>query len=210
MRYFEIMSEVYYRGTRDEPERSARPSMSFTDDKDVANVYAASPKTGDYVPGSRVSKANFEMKKPVDLSREMMMDLNTALGEVGVMDPSERVDDVLMLINGLRQMEERGHPFHHKIINGLDWDELLSAVRKSAAREDWDRFFNLLDYTSVDTYALCDTKTFVRLAKEHGFDGIIHMDSFDAGAKVGNKLLGKQMGNSHLTYRPFGDVNWGV
>lgn len=210
MREWLNLFEKYYRGTQREPEQTVRSALSFTDDKDVASVYAASPKTGDYVPGSRVSAADFEMKNPVDLSSHMQIDLNNALGYAGINDASENVDDVLRLVIGLQRLEERGMRFHYKIVNGLDWDELRFAIHKSASKEDWDTFFNLLDYTIVDSYAICDTPTFVRIAKEHGHDGIIHLDNFDAGVKVADKLLGKQKPNSHITYRPFGEIKWGL
>lgn len=210
MRHLIDIMEKYYRGTRDEPEKSARTSLSFTDDKDVASVYAASPVTGNYISGSRVSGAEFEMKNPVDLSNEMQIDLNNAFYAVGISDASEHVDDVLKLINGLSKLHDKGWNFHYKIINNLDWDDLKSAIYKTAQRDDWDSFFNLLDYTFVDTYALCDTPTFIRLAKQNGFDGIIHMDNFDAGVKIADSLLGKKKDNKHLTYRPFGDIKWGL
>jgi len=204
------LAEAYYRGTRSDPTHSKRPTLSFTTDPDVASVYASVPKTGEYGSGAQVSKADFEMKNPVDFSDMEQVSLHDALAATGMADPSEHVDDVIKLILALAKMSDNDIPFDYKIYNNLDWFELAKFVRSAANSEDWDRFFDMLDYTVVDTYALCDTKTFIRLAKQGGHDGIIHQDIFDGGAKVALKLIGKNMNNRHLTYRPFGAVKWGV
>ena len=204
-----VRESTYYRGSRDEPELTKRSSLSFADDPDIASVYAAHPETQQYTDKSRVSRAQFDLKNPVDLSYTVNIDLNTALGQVGVLDASENIDDVISLLIELENMEDRGVPFHYKILGGKSWDELQSKLIRYKDKEDWDSFFLLLDNTMIDCYALCDTKTYARLAKEHGYDGIIHLDSFDAGAKVATKLLNKEKPNTHLTYRPFNDVKWG-
>lgn len=204
-----VVEATYYRGSRLDPERTTRPTLSFTDDPDVASVYAADPQTKKYTSGSRVTKAQFDLKNPVDLSHEVQIDLNTALSEAGMADPSEHLDDVLKLIGGLAAMEDRGTIFHYKIINDLDWVELSRALRRTASAEDWSRFFDLLDFTYVDGYALADTKTFTRIAKANGRDGIIYQDAFDIGSNVAHSLIGKTKPATHLTYRPFLPVRWG-
>lgn len=208
MRRLLTITETFYRGTRRDPEKTLRPSLSFTDDPDVASVYASEPGKDAYGAGAQVAKANFDLKRPVDLEGPTVT-LYDAFVALGV-DPTDHEDDVLKLIAGLMRIQDRGRSFYFDTLHYIEFiDHLSPELRRLADRNDWSSFTTVLEQTTVDAYAICDTATYTRLAKEQGFDGFKYVDSFDIGAKVAPKLLGKDKPNTHVTYRPFGSIRWG-
>ena len=207
-RFIEIAEGVYYRGSRDEPKRTRRPSLSFTDDPDVASVYSADPGTGNYALGSRVSKATFDLKNPLDFSQSDEVSLSAALNAVGIRDPLAHFEDVRKVVYFLWALDDKGVPFNFKLAGRRDWQELYRDLTKAAQDDEDGEIDDLLSWSFVDVYALADTKTYTRLAKQAGFDGMIYQDVFDGGSRMAKTLLGKTKPDRHLTYRPFGNIEW--
>jgi hypothetical protein len=209
----DIIEATYYRGSRSDPEHTKRPSLSFTDDPDVASVYAADPKSKAYVTGSRVTRADFDLQNPVDLSGSDMISLEDALYAAGIADATEHVQETRNLIYALYLMNDRDVPFHFRFPPGMNidfWEELRTSVRRAVAREDWETFSHILQHTEVDVYAIADTKAYTKIAQATGHDGIIYHDSSTGASKMAPDLIGKSINAKHLTYRPFGPVKWGI
>lgn len=210
---------ICFRGTRKVPKpdrfSTKRTIPSFTSSPDVASVYASSYQafTHTYGSGATVSPVYLSIQNPVDFSRDESVSLADLLDKLNA--NADNPDDQAALLYLVRQLWQRDEndtmPFKSQLPRGnlgrMDWEDLHTAMRSRMQREaDW---YDLADYTSVDTYAIVDCSAFVSLAKKHGFDGAIHQDVFDIGARVAPSLLGKETihgvstENTHLTYRPF-------
>jgi GNAT superfamily N-acetyltransferase len=202
-----------YRGKRRPGDSTRLSSLSFTPDRDVASVYAATPfeknweKDAKYRPGANVGAYHLAIRNPIEI-KEVRMGLGDFLNEYLPGISKEEINKMLILLANRETGKSHGPLFTYEI----DEDQLppehlgfwavdMPAFLKIARAEDFDH--DILNALTIDTFALIDSPAFVRVAKSLGHDGVVHVDTFDFGSKVSLKLVGKKLPDRHITYRPF-------
>lgn len=219
---------TFYRGTQSPKNLFTNlGTLSFTTDHDVAKIYSARPKskgfetTADFVKGSTVGAYHLKMSNPIkidDVDGTPLDFINEYLGGLKKVGK----DDVLKLLAYLANRESgkaKGPRFNYEfdyyaddyirpakfmdISIGPSLGSLHTTVRDLYDDDDMDGIENALGAVVIDYFVLIDAPAFKRLAKAAGHDGVIHIDAFDAGPMVSQKLLGKDVEDKHMTYRPF-------
>lgn len=218
---------VVYRGTRRAPKgdrfvmTNNRYTSSWASDPAVASVYSRQLNTAEYGSGSTVTPNYMAIKKPFDVRHlgenttldqvfgELKVDYSQEFfddGRIGVGDIVEvlrTLDD--SVYNGNASYDIEGRDSDGYAIR--DFDELADAVEALAEKGQYEEIDYLLSDASVDVYALADNETFVDMLESNGFDGVIHKDVFDVGAKYyeGNlsSLEEGDTGPVIDAYRPF-------
>jgi len=219
---------VFYRGTQSKKNLFTNlGTLSFTTDPDVAKIYSARPKTknwtftADFVEGSTVGAYHLKMTNPIEIDEIDGTPLDFIESYLGGLDKVGR-DDVLKLLAYLANRESgkaKGPRFQYEFEDDaedyIDNDEFMGIEIGSSLKSLYttvkDRYDDgamadvkdALNAVVLDYFVLIDAPAFKRLAKAAGYDGIIHTDAFDAGPMVSQKLLGKDVKDQHLTYRPF-------
>lgn len=209
---------VVYRGsTRPYQEVSPVTGVpSFAQHSQIASVYAAQPTywTANYVDQSNVTAAYISMQSPLKIS-SVGVSLGKMMGKA--FGKSEEVAiESLVIVDELvyRRVYNRGPEFKMEF-KGIDgewrtWNDLREWVKDATRAGNVEKAFQLLDNVKVDAYAVVDTERFVRNAKQAGYDGVIHKDTFEGGAPYVKKLTGREADagvltarKEHWTYRPF-------
>lgn len=219
---------VFYRGTQSKKNLFTNlGSLSFTTDQNVAKIYSARPKSNgwdfdaDYVEGSTVGSYHLKMNNPIiidDVKMKIIDFIRFHLGGLKKVGREEVQKLILYLLNresGKAKGPRFEYDFDYYADEYIDSDSfmgvsigpslksLYATVRNAYDEKDLEKVEEVLEHIEVDTFALIDSPAFKRLAKAAGHDGVIHTDAFDAGPMVSKKLIGKEVGDSHLTYRPF-------
>ncbi len=217
---------VFYRGTAKVPKASGfasrKSAPSFVANADIASVYAAAydkfglSKTPYYQPGATVSPVFLSIQNPVDFSdyADETIDMERLFDVVKGTDWAnpEDMQFIYRILKTLDVYEGKGIPFRYELPNlylgSMDWEELIQQLRKHEAREDYEELSALLGLTEVDVYAIVDTRAFKEWVMARGYDGVVHHDVFEVGAKHAPSLIGRDVGGlseelTHLTWRPF-------
>ena len=214
---------VFFRGARRVPKSDkfgtlgGRATPSFVASADIASVYAATRGSFgvDYNPGAAVYPVFLSIQNPVDLRD--VFEINLEYDLISILnsdwDNEQEFEYALGIIEELWNFESNGIPFKYELpighLGNMDWEDLISNLRKYYAKGDLESVTSLLGLTYVDIFAIFDTKSFTNWAREKGFDGVVHVDVFDIGAKYASELLGKESAsgldeeNQHTTWRPF-------
>lgn len=203
-----------FRGTVKVPKAdkfmSRHAVPSFTALPDVASTYAADSMKLAYGKGSTVTPVFLSIQNPVVFhgTKVTLAEVVELLG--GDIDDENTRYDLQALIRELERREYNGNhtPFNYELAGGMlmDLDTLARMMpRYSGEKEDHRGY---LAGAEIDSFAIADAKTFVEWAMVKGYDGVIHRDAFDTGAKVGAAIIGKELAgldseNEHMTYRPF-------
>jgi hypothetical protein len=206
-----------YRGRRadsDKPQKR-RATPSYTDDPDVANVYSRQFAQGNpHGDGSNLVPANIAMENPLDLSASKiefsrLSDIVSVLpfepsverggsGKIGYLDIADAVDSLES------QTNSTGASVSARTYRNLY--EVADAIRADG-RKGGGGIDAILKNVSLDSYAIPDSKKWVDLLRVAGFDGVIHNDAFEAGARfyrgVKSNLASGLRGPIVKTYRPF-------
>jgi hypothetical protein len=218
-----------------------RATTSFTPVKEVANLYSHALSTITQEEGSSVKKFYLDLKNPLDLRDE---GTKVSLGDIienhthwdlsGAKEPSGM--DALDIVDILDELEgqlKRAY-FEYDIDHSndsffkmQDFDDLKEYISERANRieeaakkgeEDENAAMEILfalNDTTLDAYAIADNNELINWLKDNDYDGIIHKDTIEAGARHFKKpsvagrpikeVEGIDVENdySHDTYRPF-------
>lgn len=195
---------VLYRGQRKSPRDDGfttthgRACVSFTDDREVANVYAGQSATAfRYGPGSTIVAAYVAMKNPLDLRHrgekltldDLIMDLRGVDLAQDEMDDGVGYHDLANAISGFDTVIFNTNARWD--ISALDgkgyhlrgFEELANRLVELGDLGDDEQLSNLLYEVEFDTFVLADSVKFKRLLRRLGYDGVIHTDVFDVGLK---------------------------
>ena len=215
-----------------------RGSPSFVASADIASIYAASykqsllgtpfgqePAPPTFQPGATVSPVFLSIQNPVDMRGKEMVDMEMEMFSLMKSDWSN-YDEFEIMLEMLRQLaraEDRGVVFEYELpdlpgtISVADWPEVIQWLDdewEEADAESWggnaaEMFTAVLAELRVDAYAIVDTLAFKEWAIAKGFDGVVHDDIFEQGAKYAQSLLGRDTPHGldeesmHVTWRPF-------
>lgn len=192
-----------YRGQRRTPRddgfttTQGRATPSFTHDPHVASVYSRQLSTWDYGAGSTVVPVFIAMRKPLDLrSWGEQMTLDDLMMAVDGMNLAEETVEggigYLDLAEAIRGFDTVAYKTNARFdIDGDDgkgrrlrsFEEVSDRIYELGSEGHDEELSNLLCEVRFDTYMLADSKNFTRLLKGLGYDGVIHKDVFDVGAK---------------------------
>lgn len=219
---------VFYRGTQSKKNLFTNlGTLSFTADPDVAKIYSARPRsrnfdfTAEFVEGSTVGHYYLKMKNPIEIDEVEGTILDFFDNYLGGIE-SVGEEEVLKFLSYLANRESgkaKGPRFQYDFEDDaeyyIDNDVFMGVEIGPSLKSLWRSVKNhyasgskadvkdALNSVTIDYFVLVDAPGFARVAKAGGYDGIIHADAFDAGPMVSQKLLGKKVGDKHLTYRPF-------
>jgi len=201
---------VVYRGTQ-RPQIDGRlVSPSFTDSKDVASIYSASPDSLRHEEGASVYPVYLSIKNPVKLPWHNCSfgDILRALkyGEGGI-EHEEAVDILKHMANRKTAMDRpfgkleslaKLGDYRYKVLDEDgdeeegDFGDLLRGKHPiHTFKEDFDSWgMDVADRLVADTYAFVDAPAFVRAAQKNGHDGVYHHDILQHEKAI-KKLTGK-------------------
>lgn len=216
---------VVFRGTHHPDEADSFKTKlnipSFTTSPDVASIYAAksSGVMGEpsYVSGSNVAPYYLSIQNPVVLPERvnlagLISRLNANLADE---DQAWSVANLLHDLSARTSYGSGHNHFEYSIASSDDdghyttFDELAGRIEE-LAEDGRDRdIYKLLKSVRLDAFAVADCDSFVSLARNNGFDGVIYHDPFEGGSgeahlvgKAEDELIGVD-DKTHLTYRPF-------
>ena len=196
------VKDVLYRGHRKVPKADKfvttrdRATPSFTTDPEIANVYSRQLDWNvEHGPGSTSVPVYLKTQKPFDIRSQG--EHPTLYDVLNQMDhdftvPSHPTklgyEDLANILWTLDHHVFKGNASHN--IDARDskgykirgFDQLADEVMRAGEEKDIDRIlYDLLGDSSVDAYALADSREMVKQLKKQGYDSMIHKDVFDAG-----------------------------
>lgn len=223
---------VFYRGQR----RVAKPDQfitrlkrglaSFTPIPEVASLYAATPheffETVEFRRAANVAPYFIRMANPLDVRHLGTKSSLWAVIECLPWDlrpePASYTFDwnaLIELVYGFQRLQV----FYNVDFEGdaRDWGDLERMVEEACSQsEDYDIFEDFeceLGSIEIDLYALADNPFLADVLGLLGYDGIIHKDTIEAGAKHILATSGKSVSDiggidleddfAFDTYRPF-------
>ncbi|MDE0916078.1 MAG: hypothetical protein OSB57_12960 [Planctomycetota bacterium] len=237
------MAKKVYRGTLKPEHQTGKGRvwpLSFSESSDISSIYSSTPNMGgaNFETGASVGEYYLSIQKPLELgSGEGDMLLSELLADLEFTNRDPKVEGITdeeiqkvfnYLINRQTGKVKAGR-FKYEIDDYEgDYEAELSFL---SPRSDLHEMRDMIEYGSgydeimgiaedlrVDTFALADTPTVMRVAKRLGYDGFVHRDQF-AGVEAGRPLLGKHdiegieynlsgfrdggYEDQHLTWRPF-------
>lgn len=215
-----------------------RSLPSFVASADIASIYAASykksmlgtpfgqePAAPTFQSGATVSPVFLSIQNPVDMRGREAMNMEMDIFGLLMSDWSNETEMQLMLdiLGELERAEDRGVQFEYELpdlpgtVSVADWNEVIDWIQdtwEEVNEGGWsgnaaEIFTSVLAGIYVDSYAVVDAPTFTEWAAAKGFDGVVHDDVFEQGAKYSQTLLGKDVPGGlddedmHTTWRPF-------
>jgi hypothetical protein len=221
---------VFYRGVRRRPAEDGelrtqrgRATLAFTSDPKVAGVYAYQiPSSGPfgespppeayvYEKGSSVVPVYLSIRKPLDLrwhgEKIRLADLVDEIGwdftkEYGEGKTLGRHDLVQMLEDLDSQAYRSQAEFEIDVTaaDGIsavsDFEELAETLAEMEPEEIHDALYGV----EMDTFLVADAESVVLALQALGYDGVVHVDAFDVGAKL---YEGDDEDLEVETWRPF-------
>lgn len=219
---------MVFRGNRRVPSSTAytllhgRATPSFVPDPEIASVYTRQRNTLQYGAGSNVTPVYLSIKNPFDIRNlGEEVDLSDLVGmlnydwsiEHGLRQGKLGYGDLAFILFGMQEtIESVRAQYRIQASDGSgfvvrDFEELSDLIEEYGAAQDYDDLEGSLVGTTVDAYVIGDNPQWIQALKYLGYDGIIHYDIFEAGAKYladpGRLDTGDTDVPTHVTYRPF-------
>jgi len=199
-----------------------RSSPSFASDPEVANVYAGKRDLFPFRP--QVGKYYMGMKNPLDI-RDLgdVVSMNDFFSKIPhSFTEAETVGNVIgydQIAEAIRSLDKlAANNSAYFDLGGVesaadypgpvfDFDTLADFIQDQGINGEEQLIQKGLGAAKVDSYLLADSSKIKSLLTKAGYDGIIHKDAFDAGARRyqgdTSKLEQGSMGPVIDAYRPF-------
>lgn len=219
---------MVFRGNRRVPSAAGyklqrgRVTPSFVPDPEIASTYTRQLSTMQYGAGSNVTPVYLSIKNPFDIRLlGEMADISDVVSllnydwsiEHGLRQGKLGYGDLAFILFGMQEsIENVGANYRIQASDGTgylvgDFEELSELIEEYGEAENYDELEASLIGTTVDAYVIGDNPQWVQALKYLGYDGIIHYDVFEAGAKFLADPSRLEPGDTdvptHITYRPF-------